>query len=95
MYENETPWETDITPVDTNIATLDHRNRQHLPAHSRNIGEQTLDALLRIEETMVSILEGLRHFAKQQKTGKALDELAEADAAELIEKPAPVKGKRK
>lgn len=93
MSETETPWETDITPVNTAIAELEHRKRQHLPAHDRNIGEQTLDALLRIEETLVSILEGLRHFAKQHKTSKALDELAELDA-DLIAKTPP-KGKRK
>jgi uncharacterized protein (UPF0216 family) len=97
--DNETPWETDLTPVDTNIATLEHRNRQHLPAHSRPESTQTLDALLRIEETLVSILEGLRHFAKAQKTSKALDELAENDADLLDATPSKVvnttKAKRK
>lgn len=82
--ENNTPWETDITPVNSNIAELEHRNRPHLPAHSRNIGEQTLDAMLRIEETLVSILEGMRFAAKQ---------LTKTEAP-VEETPAP-KGKRK
>lgn len=82
---DETPWETDLSPVNTNIAALDHRNREHLPAHSRNIGEQTLDALLRIEETLVSILEGMRFAAKQLTKPEATPE----------EDKAPSKGKRK
>jgi hypothetical protein len=92
--DNETPWETDLTPVDTNIATLEHRNRQHLPAHSRPESTQTLDALLRIEETLVSILEGLRHFAKAQKTVEVSPAFVEK-GTEVIGVEGKSKAKRK
>lgn len=59
--------------------SLEDRRRPQEGNHVRTIEQQQLDALLRVEETLVSILEGLRHFAKQQKTGKALDELAAMD----------------
>jgi hypothetical protein len=74
--------------------SLEERRRPSEPNHVRTTEVQSLDALLRIEETLVSILEGLRHFAKQQKTSKALDELAENDADLIDSKPAP-KARRK
>lgn len=83
--------------------SLEDRRRAMEPNHVRTVEVQSLDALLRIEEaalrteeTLTSILEGMRHLAKQLKTGKALDELAENDAEDVqtggLTKP---KGKRK
>lgn len=74
--------------------SLEDRRRAFEPNHIRTIEMQSLDTLLRIEETLVSILEGLRHFAKQQKTSSALSDLAENDA-DLIDTKPVTKGKRK
>lgn len=40
--------------------------RKHVPPHERSLPEQTLDALLRIEEAMERVLTGLRVIAKGQ-----------------------------
>jgi hypothetical protein len=50
---------------------LPERVRAQEPNHVRTTEVQTLDALLRIEETLVSILEGMRHFASQLKAKPA------------------------
>jgi hypothetical protein len=47
---------------------LDERRRVTEPNHIRTIEAQSLDALIRIDETLTSILEGMRHLAKQLKT---------------------------
>lgn len=71
--------------------SLEERRRPAEPNHIRTYEVQTLDTLLRIEETLTSILEGLRHFAKQR---------AGIDSTPATETPAQknpelAKGKRK
>lgn len=52
--------------IDVASASLADRARPQVANHVRTVQVQTLDALLRIEETMNAILNGLRHFAQQQ-----------------------------
>lgn len=47
---------------------IEERERPIVPNHLATIEVQQLHALIRIEETLTSILEGLRHFAKQQSS---------------------------
>ncbi|MGM5019226.1 hypothetical protein [Tardiphaga sp. 367_B4_N1_1] len=59
---------------------LEERRRVTEPNHIRTVEVQALDALIRIDETLTSILEGMRHLAKQLKT---------AEPAAPEETPAP------
>jgi hypothetical protein len=47
------------------MTDLTDRRRAMEPNHQRTVEVQTLDALLRIEEVLTSILEGMRFAAKQ------------------------------
>ena len=52
--------------IDEASAALADRSRPQVANHVRTVERQTLDALLRLEEVLTSILNGLRHFAAQQ-----------------------------
>ncbi|WP_368508113.1 hypothetical protein [Bradyrhizobium lupini] len=73
--------------------SLEDRRRPMEPNHVRTMEVQSLDALLRIEETLTSILEGMRHLAKQLKTEAPAEEpYDDAEGRSIANK---VKGKRK
>lgn len=53
-------YETEITKPTNPVAD---RERAHAPAGTRTLDQQVLDALLRQEELLTSIVAGMRHFA--------------------------------
>lgn len=86
--ENEIVFDNPSSHIDTVSASLAARARPQLASQVRMLDQQTLDALLRIEELMSSILAGLRHFAKQQDAsfGKPVETgRPPQDVAEIVE----------
>lgn len=63
---------------------IDARDRAIVANHLVPIETQQLHALLRIEETLTSILEGMRFAAKQLSSAK--DDVAEASPAKARRK---------
>jgi hypothetical protein len=66
-----------------------HRNRQHIANHTRSIQEQTLDALLRVEEMAQKVV---AHFEAQ---GITVTRVADEIQVELPDEKRIQPGKRK
>jgi hypothetical protein len=69
------------------------RGRTHVPPHQRSIGEQQLDALLRIEEHLIH-LRALVHYNSLPVEGEVADVITAVAPQETPVMKAVAKGKK-